>query len=71
MNEFISTAHPARAGMLIKSLPMLLNLLPSFLLMSEILKKWMQQQKQALSKRTLEEKKNHLQLFHYFTFTEK
>lgn len=39
MNEFISTAHPARAGMLIKSLPMLLNLLPSFLLMSEILKK--------------------------------
>lgn len=66
MNEFISTAHPARAGMLIKSLPMLLNLLPSFLLMSEILKKWMQQKKQALSKR-----KNHLQLFHYFTFTEK
>lgn len=69
MNEFISTAHPARAGMLIKSL--LLNLLPSFLLMSGIFKKWMQQQKQALSKRTLEEKKNHLQLFHYFTFTEK
>ena len=39
MNEFILTAHGKWAGMLIKGLPMLLNLLPSSLLMSKMIPK--------------------------------